>query len=92
MIAAMGSGSGKTIVTAGFLMALKKRNIAVRSFKCGPDYIDPMFHTRVLGLPCRNLDLFLQGERGVLREIYGNECSDIFQETLGGSGNIRRLR
>ena len=78
MIAAMGSGSGKTIVTAGFLMALKKRNIAVRSFKCGPDYIDPMFHKRVLGHPCRNLDLFLLGERGVLREICGEDiCTDV---------------
>ena len=84
MIAAMGSGSGKTIVTAGLLMALKKRNIAVRSFKCGPDYIDPMFHKRVLGHPCRNLDLFLLGERGVLREICGYERSDIFREPLGG--------
>ena len=84
MIAAMGSGSGKTIVTAGLLMALKKRNIAVRSFKCGPDYIDPMFHTRVLGVPCRNLDLFLLGERGVLRELSGIEGSDIHQETSGG--------
>ena len=84
MIAAMGSGSGKTIVTAGLLMALKKRNIAVRSFKCGPDYIDPMFHARVLGLPCRNLDLFLLGERGVLRELSGIEGSDIPQETSGG--------
>ena len=84
MIAAVGSGSGKTIVTAGLLMALKKRNIAVRSFKCGPDYIDPMFHTRVLGLPCRNLDLFLLGERGVLRELSGIEGSDIPQETSGG--------
>ena len=84
MIAAMGSGSGKTIVTAGLLMALNKRNIAVRSFKCGPDYIDPMFHTRVLGLPCRNLDLFLLGERGVLRELSGKEDSDILQETSGG--------
>ena len=84
MIAAMGSGSGKTIVTAGLLMALKKRNIAVRSFKCGPDYIDPMFHARVLGLPCRNLDLFLLGERGVLRELSGIEGSDIHQETSGG--------
>ena len=84
MIGAMGSGSGKTIVTAGLLMALNKRNIAVRSFKCGPDYIDPMFHTRVLGLPCRNLDLFLLGERGVLRELSGKEDSDILQETSGG--------
>ena len=81
MIAAMGSGSGKTIVTAGLLMALKKRNIAVRSFKCGPDYIDPMFHTRVLGVPCRNLDLFLLGQRGVLREFSGKEGADILQET-----------
>ena len=84
IIAAMGSGSGKTIVTAGLLMALNKRNIAVRSFKCGPDYIDPMFHTRVLGVPCRNLDLFLLGERGVLRELSGIEGSDIHQETSGG--------
>ena len=84
MIAAMGSGSGKTIVTAGLLMALNKRNIAVRSFKCGPDYIDPMFHTRVLGVPCRNLELFLMGERGVLRELSGKEDSDILQETSGG--------
>ena len=83
MIAAMGSGSGKTIVTAGLLMALKKRNIAVRSFKCGPDYIDPMFHTRVLGVPCRNLDLFLLGQRGVLREFSGKEGADILQETSG---------
>jgi cobyrinic acid a,c-diamide synthase len=43
-----------------------------------------MFHTRVLGLPCRNLDLFLLGERGVLRELSGKEDSDILQETSGG--------
>lgn len=82
MIAAMGSGSGKTIVTAGLLMALNKRNITVRSFKCGPDYIDPMFHTRVLGLPCRNLDLFLLGKRGVLRELSGS----VVQESESTSG------
>lgn len=28
------------------------------SFKCGPDYIDPMFHRRVIGVPARNLDGF----------------------------------
>ena len=82
MIGAMGSGSGKTIVTAGLLMSLKKRNIAVRSFKCGPDYIDPMFHTRVLGVPCRNLDLFLLGQRGVLRELY----ESVVQESESSSG------
>ena len=67
MLTAMASGSGKTTVTCGLLEALKRRGMAVESFKCGPDYIDPMFHTRVLGVPSRNLDLFLQGETGVRR-------------------------
>lgn len=69
MLTAMASGSGKTTVTCALLSALKRRGISVQSFKCGPDYIDPMFHTRVLGIPSRNLDLFLQGAAGVGRTL-----------------------
>lgn len=69
MIAAMQSGSGKTTLTCALLAALKKRGTAVQAFKCGPDYVDPMFHTRVLGVPSRNLDLFLQGAEGVRRTV-----------------------
>ena len=58
LIAATGSGNGKTTLTCGFLHALKERNMKVAAFKCGPDYIDPMFHTNVVGIPSRNLDLF----------------------------------
>lgn len=58
MIAAAGSGSGKTTVTCGLLQALQNRGVKPLSFKCGPDYIDPMFHTEILGIPSRNLDLF----------------------------------
>ncbi len=59
------SGSGKTTVTCGLLRALAERKIKVASFKCGPDYIDPMFHSRMLQTPCRNLDIFMCGEEGV---------------------------
>ena len=69
MISAMGSGAGKTVLSCALLMALKKRGLRLNAFKCGPDYIDPMFHTRVLGIPSRNLDLFLQGEGGVLKTL-----------------------
>ena len=65
MLAAMTSGSGKTTMMCTLLAALKRRGMDLCAFKCGPDYIDPMFHTRVLGVPSRNLDLFLQGEQGV---------------------------
>lgn len=67
MISAMNSGSGKTLLTCGLLAALKARRLSLQAFKCGPDYIDPMFHSQVLGVPSRSLDLFLQGEAGARR-------------------------
>lgn len=58
LFAAPGSGSGKTMITCGIIEALKRRKLKVASFKCGPDYIDPMFHRKVLGIPSGNLDTF----------------------------------
>ena len=49
LLAAGASGSGKTLITCGLLQALVNRKMKVASFKCGPDYIDPMFHSRVIG-------------------------------------------
>ena len=59
LIAAPASGSGKTAVTCALLTALQKRGLSPCAFKCGPDYIDPMFHRSVLGVESHNLDLFL---------------------------------
>ncbi|MCI7129275.1 MAG: cobyrinate a,c-diamide synthase [Lachnospiraceae bacterium] len=58
ILAAAHSGSGKTMITMGLLAAFQKRGVNLASYKCGPDYIDPMFHSRVLGLPTKNLDTF----------------------------------
>lgn len=63
MIAAPKSGSGKTMLTCALLQALKEDGLQPVSFKCGPDYIDPMFHERVLEIPSRNLDTFFTGEK-----------------------------
>jgi cobyrinic acid a,c-diamide synthase len=62
MIAGVCSGGGKTTVTCGLLSTLVARGLKTASFKCGPDYIDPMFHSEVIGAKSRNLDLFMADE------------------------------
>lgn len=69
MIAAPASGSGKTLFTCALLRLLERKGIRAAAFKCGPDFIDPMFHKKVLGTPSRNLDLYMAGEEGVRRSF-----------------------
>ena len=71
LIAAPKSGSGKTTLTCAMLQAFKNKGEQVISYKCGPDYIDPMFHQNVLGIPSKNLDTFFTGEEKT-KELFLN--------------------
>jgi len=65
LIGAPASGGGKTTFTCGLLHALVRRGLKAAACKCGPDYIDPMFHSEVIGAFSRNLDLFFSTEEQV---------------------------
>jgi cobyrinic acid a,c-diamide synthase len=65
VIAATGSGVGKTTATIGLIAALRARGLAVAAFKCGPDYLDPTYHARVTGGASHNLDGWMMGREAV---------------------------
>ncbi len=69
LVGAPASGGGKTTFTCGLLHALVRRGLAASACKCGPDYIDPMFHSEVIGAYSRNLDLFFADEDLVRRLV-----------------------
>ena len=75
MIAGTNSGCGKTTITCAVMQALVNRGMRVSAFKCGPDYIDPMFHESVIGADPHNLDAwFCEGK--MLRRILTDGSSD----------------
>ncbi len=66
LIAATGSGAGKTTATIGLIAALRARGLSVAAFKCGPDYLDPTYHARVSGGVSHNLDGWMMGREAVV--------------------------
>src|SRR5260221_10400713 len=99
IVAASRSGSGKTTVTLGLLAALRRRGIAIRAAKAGPDYIDPAFHAAASGAASINLDSWamppwlldaLTGEAAQSAELLIIEgVMGLFDGVAGGPGRTR---
>lgn len=86
LITAPSSGGGKTMLTCGLLQAFLNRGYHPAAFKCGPDYIDPMFHKSVLGVDSYNLDTFLCGKEGikeVLKKHGGKKDLAVLEGVMG---------
>ena len=75
LISGTNSGCGKTTVTCAVLAALKARGLEPSALKCGPDYIDPMFHRAVTGVPAYNIDPFFLDGDGLRRRLSGKKLA-----------------
>lgn len=86
LIAATNSNCGKTTFTMGLLRALRRKGLKVQPYKCGPDYIDPMFHRQASGEESVNLDLVMASPEhvGKLFEHYGSEADICVVEGVMG--------
>ena len=75
VIAATGSGVGKTSVTLALVRALVRRRLRVQAFKVGPDFLDPTHLALASGWPCYNLDGWMCGRDYVL-DLFRRKTAD----------------
>ena len=104
LIGAATSNSGKTTFTMGLLRALRDKGLKVQPYKCGPDYIDTMFHEIASGRESVNLDTYMASEEHVKEvfERYGEDADvrivegvmglfDGYDKSKGSSAEIAML-
>jgi len=85
-ISAPWRSSGKTIVTIGLARAAKRRNLAVQTFKKGPDFIDPLWLGAASGNGCYNIDPYIQQEnqwQNTFKNHRGSESLALVEGTMG---------
>ena len=85
MITAPASGSGKTMITCGMLEVLKRKKKNPWAFKCGPDYIDGLFHRRIQQVDGGNFDSFFEQPEH-MREKYRRVSREHFVLAEGAMG------
>jgi len=86
LVSAPGTGQGKTLVATALCAALARSGRTVQAYKVGPDYIDASFYQRVCGRPAYNIDLWLDGEEGVMRHVrrtHGGAQALVFEGMMG---------
>ena len=62
LVAAPASGQGKTTVASALARLHSRQGRRVRAFKCGPDFLDPLWLQLASGAPVDSLDLWINGE------------------------------
>ena len=75
VIAGTQSGAGKTSLTLGLVALLRQRGLRVRTFKVGPDYLDPTYLTLASGQPCYNIDGWMMG-RDYVENLFLRAAAD----------------
>jgi cobyrinic acid a,c-diamide synthase len=69
LIAAPASGQGKTTVAAALARLHARQGASVRCFKCGPDFLDPLWLQAASGHAVHPLDLWINGEADCARRL-----------------------
>lgn len=70
MIAAPASGQGKTTITSALARLHARQGLRVSVFKCGPDFLDPYWHSLASGRPVYQMDLWMTGEDDIRRRLH----------------------
>lgn len=86
LFAAASSECGKTTITCGALRAWQRKGLKIKAWKCGPDYIDPMFHKQVLGIPGGNLDSFFLSKEALKTQYQQKNAGSDLAVTEGVMG------